>query len=120
MVKLKVTCEEALKRLNTIPHANFKKALRNGRNWLVYDGNVRARSVLWLFCWAKNGQNSQLAETEARRVFNSILDHKCFNGNGTTFFEWFDLRVKWNYALTNRYSNNPSLDDELDRLLCNH
>ncbi len=67
---LKVSKEEALKQLRSIPHNSCRKAIE--RHWQVDgDGEVRAQSALWLFCWAKTGMNSE----EARQVSVRVFDH---------------------------------------------
>jgi len=37
------------------------------------DGRVRAQSVLWLFCWAKTGMNSEEARQVSAQIFDEIL-----------------------------------------------
>jgi len=106
MIKLKVTPEEALEKLNTISHQKCRNAIR--KHWFV-DANdqVRARSVCWLFCWAKTGLNSPDAAKEAQNVFNAILD---------ITYDDFNKRVPHKWALEARYSPDD-IEDELSAFL---
>ena len=51
MITLKVSEQEARVAFDGVPHERFQKA--RSQNWKVDDGGVDARSVCWLFCWAK-------------------------------------------------------------------
>lgn len=115
MAYLRVTANDALKRIQQIPHKNCYRAIPNC--WKVNEnGDVQQESVLWLFCWAATGQESKDARDAAHRVFNEVFTHNCFEGKGT-FFDWFNLRVSLEYARKNRYST--VWKDGLDALLCN-
>ena len=95
MIKLQVSPERALQALSTIRHAHCQQGISN--HWVVdEDGTVRAQSVLWLFCWAETGQGSATAASDAREVFNRILDHT---------YEWLSRRITLDYARQRRYAD---------------
>jgi eukaryotic-like serine/threonine-protein kinase len=72
-VNLKVSPDEALRLIRTIPHKKCQRAIPN--NWrLNEDRKVTHSSVYWLYCWAKTGQNSDKAAQVSRKVFNAIFD----------------------------------------------
>lgn len=67
--------EESTRLILSIPHKSCAKAMQ--RNWKVRaDNEVRAQSVLWLFCWAKTGMGSEQARQAAILVFDQILPLK--------------------------------------------
>lgn len=71
--KLTVSPEEALKYLQRVDHQTFSEA--RDKYWVVDDQrNVKAQSALWLFCWAKTGQNSEAVAEYVRRIFNGIMN----------------------------------------------
>jgi hypothetical protein len=91
--------DEVHKLLQSIPHSSCTNAI--DRYWKVdHDGRVRAQSVLWLFCWAKTGMNSERARIRSEEVLNTVLP--------TTFKE-LDAALDHAYARRARYS---SLDME--------
>ena len=61
-----------MKMLLRIPHKLARRAIPGqwivSDNWIVMDC-----SLLWLFCWCKNGLNSSAARKEAIHVWDSIL-----------------------------------------------
>jgi hypothetical protein len=91
-VNLRVTPEEALVQISTIPHDKCQGAVPN--NWKVVGGNVTRQSVAWLFCWAYTGQRSLEAAAVARQVFNDIFDMT---------FEDYDAQVGLERARRIRY-----------------
>lgn len=105
MVKLKVTPDEALMRLRSVPHETFHKAM--GRWHVDNSGNVRAQSVCWLFCWAKTGMGSDYAAAASQHVFNDILN---------ITYERFDALVGHQWALYNRYKAH-NIEAALERML---
>lgn len=91
---LLVTNEEAAQLIEAIPNRTCVDASRN--HWIVSDeGNARAQSVLWLFCWAKTGMGRKNAERAARETFDLLFPIK---------FAEFDARIAHQYARDNRYS----------------
>jgi len=72
-MKLKVQYAESKRRLASVPHATFQRAL--DRRW-VREGtaSVTAQSACWLFCWAKTGMGSQAAANAALGAFNELLE----------------------------------------------
>ena|ERR1022692_3304464 len=93
-MRLLVSNEEAEQLIGTIPHRTCVDASRN--HWIVSDqGDARAQSVLWLFCWAKTGMGNRKAERAARDVFDRLFAMK---------FSAFDDRIDHQYARDHRYS----------------
>ena len=104
---LKKSTDEARKLVLSIPHKTCSRAITE--NWKVApDGRVQAQSVLWLFCWAKTGMNSEHARQAAVCVFNEILPIS---------FAEFDAAVDHEYARKERYASH-SIEDELQEILC--
>jgi hypothetical protein len=98
-----VPSDEARKQLLSIPHSTCTKAIDD--HWKVdRDGNVRAQSVFWLFCWAKTGMNSELARHASVRVLNNILPRS---------FADLDAVIDHEYAREARYSSR-NIEDELE------
>lgn len=98
-----VPADEAIKQLLSIPHSTCTKAIDH--HWRVdRDGNVRAQSVLWLFCWAKTGMNSEPAREASVSVFNNILPRS---------FADLDAVLDHEYARKARYSSQ-NIEEELD------
>jgi hypothetical protein len=105
-MKLRVSFQRARTLIEQIPHSTCVRAA--ARRWHVTDDeNVRAQSVLWLFCWAKTGMGSPVAAEEARRVFDLILP---------VTFDQVNARVDHEYARRGRYSR-ACIEAELDALL---
>jgi hypothetical protein len=105
-MRLKRSAEDAQKLVLSIPHETCSNAV--DYRWKVNpDGTVRAQSVLWLFCWAKTGMNSEDARQAAVRVFNDILPIS---------FAQFDTAVDHKYARKARYMSG-NIEDELEQLL---
>uniref|UniRef100_A0A7V4XU88 Uncharacterized protein n=1 Tax=Acidobacterium capsulatum TaxID=33075 RepID=A0A7V4XU88_9BACT len=104
---LRVTAEEARKRLLSIPHSTCTKAI--DEHWKVdQDGKVRAQSVLWLFCWAKTGMNSEEARRSSVLVFDTILSRS---------FASLDAVLDHQYARKARYSSGDIEDEFETRIL---
>lgn len=98
-----VPAEEAKKQLLSIPHKTCTKAIDD--HWKVdRDGEVRAQSLAWLFCWAKTGMNCEPARQASVRVFNNIL---------SPGFADLDARLDHEYARQARYSSQ-NIEDEFD------
>ena len=93
--RMRVSNDTALQLLDQVNHSNFRRALH--RRWEVFsDGRVKPQSVMWLFCWAKTGQNSATAAEAARNAFNEIVSRP---------FAWYDARVPHAFARRARYSS---------------
>jgi hypothetical protein len=59
-MRLLVDNADAERLVASIPHRTCVDASEN--NWIVSDqGNAKAQSVLWLFCWGKTGMGSREA-----------------------------------------------------------
>jgi len=103
---LRKSSDEARKLLLSIPHKTCARAI--SENWEVgQDGRVQAQSVLWLFCWAKTGMNSEHARQVAIRVFDEILP---------IGFAKFDAAVDHQYARKSRYVAH-CIEHELENIL---
>ena len=106
MIKMRVTPSEARNLISEIPHATCQSGMK--KNWMEYgDAGVTAQSICWLYCWAKTGQNSADAATQAKRAFSQIFDKP---------YEWFDARVSHEWAREARYRRDY-IEDELASLL---
>ena len=93
-MRLTISPEETRRLLLSIPHERCVKAI--DRNWRVQsDGSARAQSILWLFCWAKTGMNSEIAREAAVRVFDRILP---------VTFAHFSLAIDHEWARWGRYA----------------
>jgi hypothetical protein len=95
MIALKVSEQDARIALDRVPHERFQKA--RSRNWRVADGGVDARSVCWLFCWAKNGMSSVAAAEGAQQAFDTVLPFG---------FDRFDAAVDHEWAREARYEGD--------------
>lgn len=94
-MRLLVDNAEAERLVASIPHRTCVDASEN--NWIVSDqGNAKAQSVLWLFCWGKTGMGSREAARVSREVFDQIFPIK---------FTQFDALVDHEWARANRYSD---------------
>ena len=90
----------------SIPHKTCAKAAAD--HWKVsLDGTVRAQSVLWLYCWAKTGMNSEEVRQVAAQVFDEILPIR---------FTDFDAVVDHAYARERRYTC-VDIEEELGKVL---
>ena len=77
--------------------------------WKVEEnGSIKAHSIMWLFCWACNGDTHWKAMTSCRDAFNEIFD---FN-----FFQFLE-RVGYRFSEHYRYKPSDYLEKELDELL---
>ena len=75
-IELKITVEQARKRLSVISHSVFEQGL--AEHWVSDDqGGLNARSVFWLFRWAltENSESNayRSAGEAAGRVFDSMF-----------------------------------------------
>lgn len=87
MVALKVAPDEARKMLGWVEHEQFRSAL--SEHWQVADdGSVRAQGVLWLYCWAKTGQNSEDVANQVKNIFNRIMSVSYKTMSGKVPHEW--------------------------------
>lgn len=95
-MKLKTSPEEARGLILSIPHRTCAKAMDD--HWKVdaTNGEVRAQSALWLFCWAKTGMNSEDARIVAAQVFDQVMPLS---------FAQFDTVVDHEYARECRYTS---------------
>jgi hypothetical protein len=74
-MRLLVPGNVARGRMSRVQHSTFQKALRT--NWHVADdGSVSAQSLMWFYCWAATGLNSEAAMEDCRRIWNEIVPVK--------------------------------------------
>ena len=109
MITLTVSEHDARIALDRVPHERFQKA--RSRNWRVTDGGVDARSVCWLFCWAKTGMGSVAAAEGAQQAFDEVLPFR---------FDRFDAAVDHEWAREARYASDEtaqSVEAKLKALL---
>jgi hypothetical protein len=105
-IRLAVPPDEALKLLKQVSHENFLKTLDS--RWQVdKDGNVKAQSICWFFCWAKTGNSSPDARDTCRSIFDRIFDKT---------YGWFDSKVDHEWAQKARYKKR-SIEADLERRL---
>lgn len=99
---LRLPQDQVNRRFAAITHARFQQGLR--RYWHVgANGQVRAQSLLWLFCWAKTGQNSETVAEQARQAFEPLFGRP---------YAWFEARISHEYARSARYASGD-LEAEL-------
>lgn len=104
MIRLRVTPGQALQALSTIRHDHCQQSI--SAHWhLDNDGNVRAQSILWLFCWAATGQRSEKAAQDAEEAFDLIFDHS---------YEWLSRRITLEVARSRRYAKSDIEGEFLD------
>jgi len=109
MIKLKISRNDTERLFNTVSNKRFKTGITN--NWVVdEDDFVRAQSILWLFCWAYNGDGSQKAMQQTRQIFDEIFPFS---------YNFFDARVGYEYAREKRYSN-INIEEELQEMLAEY
>lgn len=102
MVQLRVSHHEAEALLGEVEHSTFQKGKQ--KYWILSeDGHIKAQSILWFFCWAKTGMNSEKTAIVCRRIFNIIFPFS---------YSQFNSRIRHDYARHNRYSTK-NLEDEL-------
>lgn len=107
MIKLKVSRERVEELFQTVEHKLFQR--KKDIHWRVReDGSVRTQSVLWLFCWAYNGDGSPKAQVACEEIFNEIMPFSC---------AFFDAKVGYDYAERFRYSPSDYIETELKELL---
>jgi hypothetical protein len=106
MPNLKNSCNQPRNLLSTVDHAAFQSSIDT--YWRVApDGMPTAQGVLWLFCWAKTGQNSERTAQHVRALFDGILDIS---------FESFDEKVDHDWAREMRYADGD-IEADLEGLL---
>lgn len=106
VMKLQCSSDEALKALQSVPHKTFQNAIFT--YWHVdAKGNVSPQSVLWLFCWAKDGMGSEAVREKSQKAFNELLEIP---------YEEFDHKIPHEWARQKRYSPED-LEAELDAVL---
>lgn len=106
VIKLRIPSDDAKKILRMVDHRTYLDALES--HWRVFeDGQPKAQSICWLFCWAKTGNNSRRAAQEATDAFNYLLNKP---------FEWFDKRVPHSWARDARYKQY-NIESELAEYL---
>jgi hypothetical protein len=108
-MKVSTSFSTARKLLGEIPHITCQRAVKKHWRRDSNDGAL-VQSVLWLFCWAKNGMGSGAAESKAREIFDHLRPE------GRSFTD-FDRRVGYSYAVRNRYSSDAHVEDEVKRRL---
>ena len=70
MIRLTVSLERVEDLFRTVKHDLFQK--KKHLRWHVReDGSVRTQSVLWLFCWAENGDNREQKASDSRSASDS-------------------------------------------------
>jgi len=106
MVRLRVSKEDAIRLIRSIPHSKCTNAINN--QWVVKNETVQAQSVCWLFCWGKTGLNSPLASDRAMDVLNEIMDIS---------FDDFDSMVDHEWARDKRYKKYQDIEDDFNKLI---
>jgi len=108
VIRLSVPPEEAWRLLKQVSHEKFLDTLKTA--WQVdKDGNVKAQSICWLFCWAKTGNNSLDAAEVCRSIFDRIFDK-------TKAYNWFDSKVDHEWARKARYKKR-NIEGDLQKRL---
>jgi hypothetical protein len=106
MVQLRVSPHEAEAFLGEVEHSTFHKGKQ--KYWILSeDGHIKAQSILWFFCWAKTGMNSNKTAVVCRRIFDMIFPFS---------YSHFKSTIPHDYARHNRYSTE-NLDNELRDML---
>lgn len=104
--KLQVPIQEAERLIDSINNKKFLRAKE--ANWVVDEnGNVRAQSILWLYCWAKTGMGSKGSAIRAQEVFDALFPFR---------YALLDARIDHEWARKMRYSSE-NIEEELDRLV---
>lgn len=106
MRKVKVSME----RLNVLfEKVKNKKFRQTKKQWwkVEEDGSIKAQSIMWLFCWACNGDTDWKAMSSCRDTFNEIFD---FN-----FFQFLG-RIGYRFSEHYRYATSD-YERELEELL---
>ena len=106
-MKLKTSTEEAKRLILSIPHRMCARAVEDHWSVNAINGEVRAQSALWLFCWAKTGMNSEDARIVAAQVFDQVMPLS---------FARFDTVVDHEYARECRYTPR-NIERELEAKL---
>lgn len=112
VVRMKVTMEEARIEIGRIEHAHCQVGM--ARHWKrdrdeTANETVTVQSICWLFCWAKTGQNSKKARSQAQRAFDEIFDPP---------FDWLCQRLDHNLATKWRYSTRDVKDEFYSHIGC--
>lgn len=93
MVQLKLDIYDAGAWIQSVQNNKFQEAV-NG-NWFVdKSGNVRAQSVLWLYCWAVTGMGSIDTARDVQEVFDRIFPFT---------YNFFESKVDHEWAREKRY-----------------
>jgi len=104
--KLQIPIEKADRLIESINNAKFLRAKES--NWRVdQNGNVRAQSILWLYCWAKTGMGSINSADRAQAVFDMLFPFT---------YGFLDSRIDHKWARKMRYSSKD-IEGELELLL---
>lgn len=93
MIRMRVSSKQAeaiLAQTNT-EYVKFQQGMRN--HWKT-NGQARAQSICWLFCWATTGRGSDEAAAGARQAFNAIFDPP---------YDWLHQRLPLGVAARLRY-----------------
>lgn len=108
MIKLKVSKQRVEDLFRTVPHKLFQRTKNIW--WKVReDGTVTARSALWFFCWAYNGDNSPKAEIACEEIWHEIMPIS---------YAQFDATVGYDYSERFRYSPDEEfIEKEVGELL---
>jgi len=111
MVRLRISPNEVRRMFNKVKHGKFHR-VRELR-WKVNEenGTVNASSVMWLFCWAYDGDKHLESMLDCREIFNHIFPFS---------FNMFLMKVGYVFAVKARYPENyPGRDfeKELEYLL---
>lgn len=93
MVKLRVSPQKVEGMFKTVKHKKFHEGRRI--HWVVRDEEtVEARSVMWLFCWACNGDGKLEAMIDCRDIFNEIFPFS-FSFFLSRVGYWFSRRFRY-------------------------
>lgn len=94
LVKLKLDKGDAEAWILSVQNDKFQEAVKG--NWIVdEEGNVKAQSVLWLFCWAVTGMGSIDTAVEVQDVFDNIFPFTYNSFKSKVPHEW---ARKYRYA----------------------
>lgn len=107
MRKIKVSIERLNDLFEKVKNKKFRQAKK--RWWKVEeDGSIKAQSIMWLFCWACNGDATDWkAMSSCRDTFNEIFD-----------FNFFQFLGRIGYRFSEHYRYAPSdCERELEELL---
>ena len=107
MRKIKVSIERLNALFEKVENKLFQRTKK--KYWKVgEDGSVKAQSIMWLFCWACNGDSHWKPLMTCRDIFNEIFD---FN------FIQFLKRVGYRFSEHYRHNTTGDFERELEELL---